>query len=700
MSIRYTYLYCNFRLWLFLVIGLLCGGSSMAADNGSYEALRPALALFKIGNYVAAAENWLAVAADIQKHASRHDVKALRKAGLACVAATIAFGKAGDERGYESWAQAIQYYLKGRTQWEEERRKLRLRLKDITYALKVAPAGLGKLPISGDELLLLELEQELSLTKFTGPRPGLLKERVKEDKPEIIIAHDYYARPLKVIEEERKEGQSRSKYAVDKEDAIRSSRKAIIPAGVGSRASVMMAAPLVIKGIDDVKPEPGQPLPGNSTGAKASTGTEVLEKPTITQSTTVDRAILLQAPVSYTAHASRLPVSPIPIRGTMGDTVSHMDQYKEIARRAWRYFETNEQSNTGLFNGSNGYSNATVWDMASGLAALIAAEQLGLVDQNKFGKLVTQQLQTLQQIPLYNDVLPNREYNIQTGKMLDLRNRSSNQGSGWSAVDIGRFLIWLHLLKEWYPEFAEQVDKVVGRWDLSQAVNSGELQGALFDGSQERRFQEGRLGYEHYAAIGFLLWGIDVRFAMDLDNVAFVDLYGVKVPYDKRDHSYLTTDPFVLLSLEAGGMDERFRELIQSVYQVQKKRWQEEYILTARGESRLSQAPWFVYNTIYANQKPWNTVSYNGRSYPDFSGGSTMIAFAWSVLLPKDDYIDQLLAHVIDEFHPKFGYYSGFFESGELNTSLEINTNALILEALLYVKRNQKPFITVTASSP
>jgi len=672
---------------------ILCSGLSVAAETDSYDALRPALALFKLGNYTAAAENWLAVATDIQKRNSRHDIKALRKAGLASVAATIAFSKARDARSYESWAQAIQYYLQGQTRWEEERNKLRSQLKDITYALKVAPVSLGKLPVSGDELLLLEFEQTLALTEFTGPRPGLYKEKAAEEKPEITITHDYYARPLKVIEEEQRGGQSRSKYSMgNAEMVVRSGRASVIPSGVGSRLSVLMVEP------PSENHEPGDKR--DSEGPVPDVAGASGEKNTITQTATIDRAMLLQAPVSYSAHVSELPVSKIPIRGAVGNPDSKMAQYKEIARRAWRYFETNEQSNTGLFNGSNGYFNATVWDMASGLAALIAAEQLGLIEQKRFARLVTQQLQTLNQIPLYNDVLPNREYNIQSGKMMDLRNRPSNKGSGWSAVDIGRFLIWLHLLKEWYPEFAPQADKVVARWDLSLAVNAGELQGALFDGVQERRFQEGRLGYEHYAAIGFLLWGVDVRFAMDLDNVAFIDLYGVQVPYDKRDHSYLTTDPFVLLALEAGGIDDKFRQLIQSVFEVQKQRWEKEYILTARGESRLAQEPWFVYNTIYANKKPWNTVSHNGRSYPDFSGESTMIAFAWSALLPGDDYIDQLIGHVIDEFHPKFGYYSGFFQSGALNPSLEINTNALILETLLYIKRNKTSFITVTASTP
>jgi hypothetical protein len=39
------------------------------------------------------------------------------------------------------------------------------------------------------------------------------------------------------------------------------------------------------------------------------------------------------------------------------------------------------------------------------------------------------------------------------------------------------------------------------------------------------------------------------------------------------------------------------------------------------------------------------------------------------------------------------GFYAGIFEDGKVNKSRNINTNAVILEVMLYLKMGKKPFI-------
>jgi hypothetical protein len=110
---------------------------------------------------------------------------------------------------------------------------------------------------------------------------------------------------------------------------------------------------------------------------------------------------------------------------------------KEIARAAWRYFIYNYQPNTGMVNAVHNYPYATLWDMGSALAGFIAAEKLSIISMKDFKGRTTRFLETLLSVELYNNELPNREYNTRTGKMTDLRNRPSHRGSGWSALDIG-----------------------------------------------------------------------------------------------------------------------------------------------------------------------------------------------------------------------------------------------------------------------
>ena len=166
----------QYRLKLIILLaGIIIAGSAVSETKG-FELMRPALAIYRLGNYTSAAENWVNVATEIQKNSIGRDDEILKQAALANIAATIAFNKAGDARGYSSWAQAIQNYLEGQTEWEAERAKLRLKLKEITYNLKAANSTSGQPPISGDELLLLEFDQVLGLTEFTGPRPGLRDE--------------------------------------------------------------------------------------------------------------------------------------------------------------------------------------------------------------------------------------------------------------------------------------------------------------------------------------------------------------------------------------------------------------------------------------------------------------------------------------------------------------------------------------------
>src|SRR5262249_31346248 len=373
-----------------------------------------------------------------------------------------------------------------------------------------------------------------------------------------------------------------------------------------------------------------------------------------------------------------------------------MDQ--EMARIAWQYFAANQQSNTGMFNAVHNYPFTTLWDLGSALAGLVAAEQLGLLDSGQFATDLGLLLDTLAVLPLYHQELPNRAYDTRTGRMVDVKGRPSNIGSGWSTLDIGRSLIWLKIIATWYPRFATQVTQVVQRWNFARLRYNDEMHGTFFDGQREIVWQEGRLGYEQYAAAGYALWGMPLARAQDYDTTQPVNILGVQLSYDTRDHAFLTSEPFLLGHMELGGVDDTFQQLTAALYRVQKRRWEESAVLTAVSEDSLDRAPWFAYNTVYIQGQPWKAVTRKEESCSACQALSTKAAVAWAVIFPEA-YSQSLHDTVRPLFHPTYGYYAGLYETHQINTSLNINTNAVVLEAMLYSKRAGKPFMPLPKPS-
>jgi hypothetical protein len=72
---------------------------------------------------------------------------------------------------------------------------------------------------------------------------------------------------------------------------------------------------------------------------------------------------------------------------------------------------------------------------------------------------------------------------------------------------------------------------------------------------------------------------------------------------------------------------------------------------------------------------------------------STKAAFAWSALMNNDPYARKLRNAVQNLIQPNRGYFSGRYENPQLgvNSAIDVNTNATILESLLYQARGGKP---------
>jgi len=407
-------------------------------------------------------------------------------------------------------------------------------------------------------------------------------------------------------------------------------------------------------------------------------------------------------PSAAPAAATACPADPVPAARYPQRSGRLSERELDMARTAWRYFERNTQD-TGLANAVDGYPSTTMWDTAASIAAIVAANELGLIPRQEADQRMARLVDTLGRLELFRGEMPNKVYNTRT---LAKANYANQPGEiGFSALDIGRLLTWLRIVKERYPQHADAVDRAVLRWKFDRIVSpEGDLYGASVDPRGRTAYlQEGRLGYEEYAARGFELWGLRTTSAARAEPMATVTLYCVPVPHDGRDprrwqqNDYVVAESYVLDGLEFNwdqtldrDTDDRrhthpfMADFANRVYQAQENRFQATGILTARSEHQLDDEPHFVYDTVFTNGRAWNTITERGHAVPQFAAVSTKAALGmWA--LWQSPYTDRLFAATADLREADQGFHEGLLENGKGPIrAFTANNNGIILEALLY----------------
>lgn len=361
------------------------------------------------------------------------------------------------------------------------------------------------------------------------------------------------------------------------------------------------------------------------------------------------------------------------------------------AKVAWSYFENNYHAKTGLVNSVDNFPSTTLWDTGNYLMALISAHKLEIITPEVYAERMGKALDSLSKIKLYRNLLPNKVYNAESLLMTNYANNITPKGIGWSAIDIGRLLIPLSYLNFNEPEYSEKVRKITNRWNIKEMTKEGTLLGAVVEKGKERLLQEGRLGYEQYTSKMFATFGVDITNAIRYDKyLEFNNIYDIQVPYDKRDkahsdaNNYVVMEPYMLDGLEFG-WDYFSKEFSYRLYKVQEKRYKDTGILTAVTEDHLDKEPYFIYNTIFVNKKEWVAIDENGEEHNEMKQLSTKAVFAMDSLYTTG--YTQKLMNAIEPLQSERGWYTGIYEKdGKINKSLTCNTNAIILESLLYKK--------------
>ncbi|MEH1913053.1 DUF3131 domain-containing protein [Nostoc sp.] len=378
---------------------------------------------------------------------------------------------------------------------------------------------------------------------------------------------------------------------------------------------------------------------------------------------------------------------------------------RRYAEAAWRYFQANYHSKSGLIDDRSDFKGATLWGLGDYLAALHAARSLDTITPKEFDQRTRHLLGALTKVPLFAGELPSRSYDTRSLQPMDYGGNPVPAGNGWSALDLGRMLAALYNLKSCHPEYTTAVDKIVLDWSYLRVVREGILSSATVTKEQDGRYltrinPETRLGYEEYAARAFQLWGFNLERSAVGGEYQTASVEGLKVPIQRhrtdtnsKVNQYTVSNPFVLYALEFG-LDPKMRSLFEPIFQAQAERYRRTGTLTASATTLIDRKPYNVHSTITGERESWVALGDDGKPVPKGRLVSTAVAFAYNALLPENKYSQQLLQGTTDLYNPLIGFYEGFYETtGKTAVGFTSSTNSMILQSLLYNVTNRQPLI-------
>lgn len=362
---------------------------------------------------------------------------------------------------------------------------------------------------------------------------------------------------------------------------------------------------------------------------------------------------------------------------------------QNLARNAWRYFQLNRLP-SGFVGSAPGFPAITMSDVGTQLAGMVAARELGLLSSSEFDTWMQQVLTTLQKLPLYRNELPNKAYNAKTLTPIEYGKPEQRQETGFSAVDLSRLVRWLDIVALRYPQHTTASRAITSRWKLNRLVRDGQIMNVEKRDGKEVWQPEHRSGYEQYAAYGLKKIGVTAPQSLEAKaTAASIEVMGVPISTSQQQQlNYVTSEPFMLDGLESG-----FKALpVESaarLLQAQQRRYQATHQLTAWSANNLDRAPWFVYNSVVANGQPWQTITDWGQDANTLRGSSTKAAIAWNMLF-RTRYTEKLHKGMRWLADPKQGVFAGYYEETQQpNRAVALNTNGIILEALLYTHVGQ-----------
>ncbi|WP_232281887.1 DUF3131 domain-containing protein [Roseobacter sp. SK209-2-6] len=362
------------------------------------------------------------------------------------------------------------------------------------------------------------------------------------------------------------------------------------------------------------------------------------------------------------------------------------DRLLEDARVAWRYFTRFTNKKTGLcpatVNAAPGgrlHETVTMWDVGSHINGLVAATQIGLIDQKSFEISVRKILPNIVGRTSQNRRLPQ-------GWIRTDRHKWGNKN--FDGSDAGRLLSSLDNLRR-FGGFEDQLEEMVASWSLQDIILEGKIHSVINGGLASSYVSHSA----HYSALAFRRWGLDVRSPYEVykeisevdDQTALLEAVAKIGP--------IGAEPLLLEAMEMG-MSRESAYLADVLFSTQVEEFDDTGRLICVSEGPIDLSPWFTYQGLQldAETRTWATDTVGKEPEyrtPDFRENylvvSTKSAFLWGAY-QQHEYSDRLLRFVRETSKTENGFSSSTFVKTGRTTELysDLNTNGVILQALAH----------------
>lgn len=189
--------------WSFLLCWLCFYSHLSLAATPDIRLLQPGWQLYKLNKHEQAALAWQG--ASVRVLNKGRQTESLRVAALAQVLAAMAYEREDNFNAYQAWSNSQTYLLESNLRWNDFQLQIKAwseqELQALTQSISdVAPVGVALLDSETRQSasLLLELEHELALTEYQGPKPGLRRVDDVVEKDQLageLATRSYVSRP-------------------------------------------------------------------------------------------------------------------------------------------------------------------------------------------------------------------------------------------------------------------------------------------------------------------------------------------------------------------------------------------------------------------------------------------------------------------------------------------------------------------------
>jgi hypothetical protein len=267
-------------------------------------------------------------------------------------------------------------------------------------------------------------------------------------------------------------------------------------------------------------------------------------------------------------------------------------------------------------------------------------------------------------------------------------------GSGWSAEDLGRLLLWLRVLGGTAPDLAPATEAVFARLHLSRMVAGGQLYSALNQDGREQVIDDLRLGRQQVTAAALSLWGVVLPAMFGYQDAIMRRVGTLSAPGDRRDGSTISPEVFARGIVELGGIDGCFEAAARGMLDAQHGLAARRKQAVMVADELLDRSPWFVHGALAVGPDEWHVAGFDQLPQPALANFSLKAAYLWAAI----DSAEATLAArgVADRLErSERGLYGGRYVDGRTNLALTLDTNASVLLAAYYVQRGSQPMLRV-----